>query len=179
MQNLYESLESLKKNNNFEPLYNLYINQVKNICKKYHIDDQYNSIMLRLWKIGLTIKLCDFESEYKLNAYINRCLKNCAINLYRKENLNTRTLYNTNTTYFELDKQSSMTLSDISSELIFYDTIKNLTPKQKEIITLKYKDGLSDEQISEKLLITRQAVHKSRVSALMKLKNTYENILNI
>lgn len=169
-----QALKELNINNNFEPLYNLYIDQVKNICKKYHIEDQYNSIMLRLWKIGLTIKICDFESEYKLNSYINRCFKNCAINLYKKEKLNSRILYNTITTYSELDKHSSLDLNNTNSKLIFYDTIKSLSPQQRKIIILRYRDGLSDIQISKKLFITRQAVHKNRVSALIKLKKIYE-----
>jgi RNA polymerase sigma factor (sigma-70 family) len=61
-------------------------------------------------------------------------------------------------------------LEDLATEEELYEAICTLTPKQKDILTLAYIEGLNDTDIAKSLEITQQAVSKSHQKALLKLR---------
>lgn len=57
------------------------------------------------------------------------------------------------------------------SNIIFEDLIKNLTEREKDMIFKRYKLNYSEAEIGRMKGISRQAVHKTHVRALSKMKN--------
>ena len=56
------------------------------------------------------------------------------------------------------------------SNIIFEDIIKTLTDTEKDIIFNKYQLNYSEAEIARMKGISRQAVHKTHVRALSKIK---------
>ncbi len=55
---------------------------------------------------------------------------------------------------------------------IFYDLIKDLSPKQQDVIKLKFMIGLSDVEIGQVMGITRQAVNRLYNRAILALRKS-------
>lgn len=55
---------------------------------------------------------------------------------------------------------------------IFYDLIKDLSPKQQDVIKLKFMIGLSDVEIGKVMGITRQAVNRLYNRAILALRKS-------
>lgn len=62
------------------------------------------------------------------------------------------------------------TLSQRILELEVMDALSDLSSSQRKIILASYIYGFSDAEIAEQMHISRQAVHKSRLKALERLR---------
>ena len=62
------------------------------------------------------------------------------------------------------------------SNIIFADIIKALTDTEKDIILKKYKLNYSEAEIARMKGVSRQAIHKTHIRALSKIKNIIVNI---
>lgn len=59
-----------------------------------------------------------------------------------------------------------------NQSFIFYDLIKDLSPKQQDVIKLKFMIGLSDVEIGQVMGITRQAVNRLYNRAILALRKS-------
>lgn len=105
-----------------------------------------------------------FTDDKFILSYINKGIKNSYINISRNKN-------KIDTREYICEIQDFNNKIDFHSDLEFYDLIKYLTDREKQIIIFKYFNCLSDIQISKKLNISRQYVNKLNRQALYKIKN--------
>lgn len=127
--------------------------------------------------------------------YINSLIKFATIDLVRKNNrdaqrtilifdkplegsvcfgeylINTHSDFHQNKTEWDQDNF----IESIQHEDL-YSALLSLTEKQKLVITLTYSTCSSDIEIASKLSVTQQAVSKTRISALKKLKKALSQI---
>lgn len=173
--NLIELL--IHSDKNFEAIYLRFKKKVEFLVVSFRIELYKNDISLFLWRLTKKINTSDFKSEEELYSYISISLKNYCINIYNKQTKNNIIIYNSVLTNIEIDKNYFYNSIDNSS-FGFDELISSLSEKQKKVITMRYKYCLSDCEIANCLSISRQAVYKSRKSALSSLQKTYKNILN-
>lgn len=106
----------------------------------------------------------NFTDDKFILSYINKGVRNSFINISRNKN-------KINTSEYICEIQDFNNKVDFHSDLEFYDFLKYLTDKEKEIIILKYFDCLSDIQISKKLSMSRQYINRLNRKALSKIKS--------
>lgn len=168
---LYELILNFKKNNSFDDIYHFYEKKILHLCRKFKIEEYQSDIFFYLWVIVKKIDLYILNTDSLINAYISKSLKNHAINYYNKKKHDNLIMYNTEITSIEIDKHNQFDFDD--SLLMFNDMVKDiLSDKQMNIINLRYLKCLSDIEIADKLNISRQAVHKNRLTALSNLKKS-------
>lgn len=118
-----------------------------------------------------TIRHCPIEhfpenTDYPILAYIDHSMKNRLMRLLKQ-----RAIPSTEVSLEDMPTdicdQSPMK-PEISIEIS--DLLKMLTTIQRYTIIAHYYYGYSDQEIAQKLHISRQAVHKNRINALKNLK---------
>ncbi|WP_157796253.1 sigma-70 family RNA polymerase sigma factor [Bacillus xiapuensis] len=70
------------------------------------------------------------------------------------------------------DLLQSSSIEDYIVDSVLYEALKELPPKQKQVIDLAYVKGLSNTEISKRLGKTQQAVSKLHKKALEKINKT-------
>lgn len=129
-------------------------------------EDMKSDLILFMFKLLNKIPLEKdiFREDKYIISYINRSLKNHYIYLNK---INCRV------------KSKELALEEIHinngddncfSNIIFDDIIKTLTHAEKDIIFKKYKLNYSDAEIARMKGISRQAIYKTHVRALSKIK---------
>lgn len=108
------------------------------------------------------------KDEGNLVMYIHRSIKNKCIDLYRKNIKNNQNLVFVPEVHVLKDSSYS---NSAESDLIFYDLLSDLTPLQKSVIIMRYHRGYTDDEISKKMGISRQAVGKTRKRAIEALRS--------
>lgn len=106
-------------------------------------------------------------------AWLFRIAKNLLIDYYRKEGKVKQT---------PLDEINTETLSDLNKnnkQILAEDDIKKLlgflTDEQKEVITLKFMEGYSNEEIAQIMKKSTGAIKALQFRALSALKNLIKN----
>lgn len=169
MEDLIIIIQNYKLSRNFDEIYQLYEKKICNIAKNFRIEEHSTMLMIKLWKLTSTIDLDNFSSSELLDSYINKSLKRWAINLYRKYVKHNIVMVNDLVVDFELDKAQLSSIEYIS-DLEFFNILESLSSRQYKVIILRYKIGLTDEQIGNSMGISRQAVYKQRIQALSTLR---------
>ncbi|WP_143317833.1 sigma factor-like helix-turn-helix DNA-binding protein [Clostridium sp. HBUAS56017] len=167
----------INSDKNFDAIYSRFNKKIEFLTMSFQLELYKNDIVLFLWQLTKKINISNFKSEEELYKYISVSLKNYCINIYYKQAKNKNVTYNSMLTNIEIDKKYSCNPMDNSS-LAFDELISSLSDKQKKVITMRYKYCLSDCEIANFLSISRQAVYKSRKSALSILEKTYRNALS-
>lgn len=171
MISIVELIENYHRNNNFEPILQYYKFYIKYLARRFNIEEYSPNISIKLWTIVSEIKVDRFENNSSIDSFIKKCLRNYAINLFRKYVESNLIIYNDEILNIEGSKIKNSKELDIESNINFYDLIKKLPKIQREIIALRYDKGFSDKEISKLLGITRQAVYKSRKKAIESLRH--------
>ncbi|GKX68350.1 sigma factor-like helix-turn-helix DNA-binding protein [Inconstantimicrobium mannanitabidum] len=170
--NLTEMILCSRDNDkNFDDIYFRFKKKIEFLVESFNIKLYKNDVILFLWQLTKKINVSNFKSEQMLQAYISVSLKNYCISIYNKHCKNNKIIYNSVLTNIEIDQNYNDNSIEDSS-LAFDDLIINLSDKQKEVITMRYKYCLSDDEIARSLNISRQAVYKNRIAALNKLHET-------
>lgn len=154
-----------------------YEDYIKYLSKRFNIEEYTSDLNFELWKIINDLKLDKFKDKDYVDFFIKRCLKNYAINLFKKHIKNKIILYNNEILNIEADKLSTSKEIDIITNINFYEIIKNLSTLQNKIIVLRYDKCFSDKEIADLLGISRQAVFKNRKQALEFLKQHLKECL--
>lgn len=141
----------------FNPLLTKYSNYL-------NYEDAKSDLILRFIEIiyKLPIKKTLIDDKFIL-SYINKAVINSYINIKHTTN-------KINNTEHVCEIEDWNNKLDFHSDLEFYDLLKGLTDKEKQIITLKYLNCLSDNEISKKLKISRQYVNRLNRQGLFKIK---------
>lgn len=172
MRNIITLLSEFQSNLiDFDTIYSYFKNYIYKLIFKFNIDLHITDIFLKLWTLCKKIDLSNFNSSQQLECYIKHSLKRTAINIYNSKKNHNRVDFNSNIIDIVSDK-SSHSLNFDDSNIMFNDLISNLSEKKKTILYLRYKQGLSDSEIAEQISISRQAVYKSRLSALHTIKQS-------
>jgi len=165
--NLYNIITNARSGNSND-LYNLIL-KFNPLLTKYskllNYEDAKCDITLRFIEIINKMPINKkFTADKFILSYINKGVRNSYTNISRNKN-------KIDTGEYICEIQDFNNKIDFHSNLEFYDLLKYLTHKEKQIIIFKYFNCLSDIQISKKLSISRQYVNKLNRQALHKIKN--------
>lgn len=170
MISIVELIENYNKNNDFEPILQYYKLYIKYLSRRFRIEEYLSNLSVKLWIIVSQIKVNRFKNNSAVDSFIKKCLRNYAINLFRKYIECNIIMYNDEILNIEGNKISNSKELDVESKVSFYELIKELSKIQRVIISLRYDKCFSDKEIAAVLGITRQAVYKNRKKAIATLK---------
>ncbi|MCT4660497.1 MAG: sigma-70 family RNA polymerase sigma factor [Tissierellales bacterium] len=165
--NLYKSLKDAQAGNSDAVLaiVKKFELSVKKFARTLKYPEAETDLMIEFLNLiqNLDLQRFNLDDEGQLVMYIYNSLNHKKIDLYRKHIQNKQELVFVADVYPISDNNYS---NSFESDIIFNDIISSLKPIQKDIISMKYRYGYTDADISRKLGISRQAVYKSRNKAL-------------
>jgi len=130
------------------------------------VKDMIQEVFLEIWK-----KHKSLPQVENLDAYLKQILKRKIFKLVKKENrINSKDIpleHDQVNSYeaFLIQKETNLQVQSKLSK-----ALKNLTPKQKEIIELRFFKGLSYEDIAEKTSTQKRTIYNQVHSAISILK---------
>lgn len=130
-------------------------------------EDMKNDLILFMFKLLKKIPLENevFREDKYIISYINKSLQHQYIYLNKIN-------YKVKSNEMALEETYINNGDDnCFSNVIFEDLIKNLTEIEKDTIFKRYKQNYSEAEIGRIKGISRQAVHKTHIRALSKMKN--------
>lgn len=139
----------------------LMISYSKKAGWKIETEDMVSILTIKLITLAKDMKISEHEGENV--KFIAVCLKNHFLDVVRKINqLDSREEF--------FNEEEIETMATIEEDnLVFEDMIKELSDQKKEIICLKFKEMYTDQEIAQKIGISRQAVNKN-------LRNIYKQL---
>lgn len=153
----------------FEELYSRYANRLLAfthiyIKDKYESEEVVQEVFIKIWEKR---HLLDETQSFK--SYLFRSVKNYILNIFRKKIRETglEEISESNT-YCSNFTEESINLSDL--ELATQNTIRGLPSVQRNIFTLSRFEQLNNEEISQKLNISKRTVEHHIYLALKTLK---------
>lgn len=160
------------KESDFSEIINYFSKTITTLSKKFKISELKWDLNSYLWEVIAKLNVNNFDSDKAIYSYIYRCLYNYCLTKVKQHNV--VMLFDSELTDFTLNTLN-YGYSDLNSTLIFDDLISGLSDKQQLILSLRYKYCLSDNEISNLLNISRQAVCKNRNISLNKLTKCLSN----
>lgn len=150
----------------FEPLIS---KLARGITEDYHEQEDVKQ-ELRITFLHV-VRQCPLEhfkdgADRAVLIYITKSLKNRSRQM---QNMRSKT-WQTSEYEQSDDLIIDNTLNQRILELEIMDSLSGLSVSQRKIILASYIYGFSDAEIAEQMHISRQAVHKSRLKALEKLR---------
>lgn len=137
-------------------------------CEDF-IEDCIQELFLTIWEQRKTV-----SNVYSVKAYLYVSMRRMVLhNLKKNRNLIKRNIQYAEEFVEEIqDIESWIVIQEIRIETKnqLNEAIKTLSNRQKEIIKLKYDDGLSNSEIAGLLKIKRQSVYNHVSEALKELK---------
>lgn len=137
-------------------------------CSIY--EDMKNDLVLFMFELlnKIPLEKDSFKEDKCIFAYINKSLNNKYIYLNKinckvennKILLEESYINNADDNYF--------------SNIVFEDIINGLTDIEKDVIIKKYKFNYSEAEIARMKGVSRQAIHKTHIRALAKVKKLLE-----
>lgn len=160
----------------FKYIYIYYKPKIDFLIKKFNLQDYESDLMLKLWEITCNKDFSTFKSKQAIDNYIYISLKNFCSTLYKKSKKSKNTFCDPDKLEYQLNKISSNLYCVLDEQAYsFSDLVSILSEKQKNILMLKFKIGLSDIEISKVLNISRQAVNKNVRKSIFKIKSQLFN----
>ena len=166
MRYIYLLVEEFKKGDKnkfldillkFDPLLN---KLQRNSC----YEDMKNELTLFLF---ILLDKIPIELVRYIISYIAKSIKYQYIHINKiHQNKNNNTLY-LNEDVFNIGYTEDL------SNIILNDIIKSLTIKEQNVIKNIYLNNKSESEVGRKLGVSRQAIHKTHVRALNKIKKIY------
>ncbi|WP_448699317.1 RNA polymerase sigma-70 factor [Mucilaginibacter sp. AW1-3] len=158
-----------------EAAYNLLFN--KYFAKLYHYTLKFISdkevaeeivmdVMFNIWQKKHLV-----NNELPVSAYLFRSVKNKMIDHYRKNALKTISI-NDEDTYIEISShmRADDRLMHIELERKYMDGLCGLSPQKKVVFELSREEGLTYNEIAQRLNISKNTVENHMVAALKQLK---------
>ena len=160
----------------FTHIYNMYVEILYTIAYKYLKDqdmakDATQQIFLKLWELRHSISI-----EISIKNYLFTMTRNHILNEIRNNTSAMEKNYQIaqETSEFEEDITSRMEEDEVSKEL--YSCISSL-PEQKRLVCLyKIRDGLSNQEIADKIGITIPTVKSHYTQAIKILRNKMKHL---
>lgn len=160
----------------FTHIYNMYVEILYTIAYKYLKDqdmakDATQQIFLKLWELRHSISI-----EISIKNYLFTMTRNHILNEIRNNTSAMEKNYQIaqETSEFEEDITSRMEEDEVSKEL--YSCISSL-PEQKRMVCLyKIRDGLSNQEIADKIGITIPTVKSHYTQAIKILRNKMKHL---
>lgn len=153
-------------NNTFDSLYNYGYRVIPN---SENVKDAIQEVFFQIWKYRKKLSQPDSVRAY-LFISLRRELLNKKMayqrrekvhNHYYNEEFDALISYNDWEEILNLEKEESKELKK---------SIENLTPRQKEVIYLKYFEGLSTEELSQVLQVRAQSIYNLAFNAINNLR---------
>lgn len=150
----------------FNEIFTIYRNRVYGyaltICKSdYAAEEVTQEIFIKLWG---SLELLD--NVLNLDAYIFRVAKNASLNYLRKAAYDSRLLA-------ELLKQSIPEENNVDAfvltseyNTLLAEALKSMSPQRRLVYEMSRKQGLTHQEIAEKLDLSQNTVKNHLVSAL-------------
>lgn len=157
----------------FEQLYNSYKVQVFNFCYSIlksgpETQEVVQDTFLKIWE-----SRSQFDEIISFNGFLYRIAKNTTLNKIRKKTGQPK--------QFEDLQDHVSSIDQTESEVLFHEmreildaAIEALPPKRQEIFRLSREEGLSYEEIAERLDISVNTVKTQMRKALSYLKSYLE-----
>ncbi|MCI6693832.1 MULTISPECIES: sigma factor-like helix-turn-helix DNA-binding protein [unclassified Clostridium] len=164
----------LIENSNNEDEYFLEIlyklkSKIDYLSYKLNYPEANTDLIISLLKTFRNLDESKFNTQTDLLNYLKRCLDNSSIKLYYSQKKYTDTF--TFCSEFESLANKNSNFNDLEfSDVFFESLLSDLSPKEKSIISKKFKLQLSDSEIAKQNSVSRQAINKSKKIALQKLK---------
>lgn len=169
--NLYDYVKKAKNNDKdsieyliekFNPLFSKY-------AAKLEIpEDGKSELMMNFIKVieKIPLEKETFKEDKYIVSYVNTSVRRHFAHLYTIQK--NKTLMETSTDLSEIDFPGECD----ESNMVFYDLIKTLKPKEQMILERKYIYGLTNSEIACSLNISRQNVQACLTRAFSKLKKS-------
>ncbi|ALJ03803.1 hypothetical protein APS56_00945 [Pseudalgibacter alginicilyticus] len=155
----------------FNILYSFYYQMLYNFGKRFldstEVEDCIHDTFLNILKYKNSAK-----NVSNVKAYLFKCLRN-QIYKFKKTTLLEFDLIEGTIPYEEDDQDKELLLKQLKK------IIKKLSPREREIIYLKYFQGFNNIEISELLDINYQTVRNILVNAIKKLRVLGEEFIEL
>lgn len=106
-----------------------------------------------------------FTDDKFILSYINKSVITSYINLSKE-----KSKINSKESLCEIEDWGNNKL-DFHSDVYFYDLLNCLNTKEKTVVTLRYLNCLSENDIAKQLNVSRQYINRVNRQALGKIKN--------
>ncbi len=160
----------------FEALYRKYFPMINNfVYRRIYDEDLKNEIVANVfYKVMKNLKKFKVLKNKRTSfaAWLYRVALN-EINQHYREEKRVNKIFENRKEEYIVNHQESEPLSDISFEEV-KEKMKNLKPKERDIIALRFFEKLSYEQIAEILKIKEGAAKVRLHRALKKLKSFFD-----
>ena len=176
-ENELELVEKAKKDvRYFEALYRKYFPMINNfVYRRIYDEDLKNEIVANVFfKVMKNLKKFKVlkSKRTSFSAWLHRIALN-EINQYYREEKRLNKIFESRKEDFISELQEKEPMLDISYEDV-KEKMKNLKPKERDIIALRFFEKLSYEQIAEILKINEGAAKVRLHRAIKKLKSFFD-----
>jgi len=143
------------------------LEQFNPLIQKYAYKLNYEDAKSELTEkmLRLIIQMPEIENEGMIVSYIQKSIIHEYVRLSKQKKLQEQV-----TTLLDEELSDQDFGQQGFSNMIFFNLINSLNKRQQAIIKYKYYNGYTVNQITSKLHISRQAVHRNERSALKQLR---------
>lgn len=155
--------------------YELYLNDLYSYgislgCEKEVVKDLVQDIFIKIYN-----KQKDFFSVNHLKYFLFRSLKNQLYNFYKSKAVTSKTDISDDILNFSITTTVLDNIIDAEESIAIKkkieDLLSKLTPRQKEVIYLRYMQNMEYDEISEIMGITPHATRKLVSRSLKKMRD--------
>ena len=136
--------------------------------------DALQEVFIELWNYRNT--LGDIAHSH---SYLVKVMRSILLKKLKKENLISHTLVEESLVFSEQSMEEIIISSDIDKEkkTRLYRALSNLTNRQKLVLEMRFYQGLSYEQIADKLSMNYQSVNNLAFRTILRLRNQLHILL--
>ena len=167
-QKIYELIKKIRKNDFFalQELLNIFNSKLINSAREINSSDAYETLLSKFMECIIKMPLDDTLKNHTLINYIHSSIKKSKIKEFYKSNnlvnLNDKIYtYNLFDNFVNIDKYNNE----------FAYVIDELSQREKDILNLYYKYKFTEQEIGDRLHISKQAISKRKKKALNKLRH--------
>ncbi len=165
--------------NAFTTIYEIHVKQVTNYAAKFTsdiqiIEDSIHDIFVWLWH-----NRCELKITYSLKGYLFKCVRTSILRKIQKHKkvVSLEGAEEQDTFSFFISGEEKYIIAESYS--ILKERMANvlglLTPKQKEVIYLRFYQGLSFDEIAINMNLTTKACYKLMGRAIAELRKSCEH----
>lgn len=176
-QNIWQEFQKGNKDA-FRELYQQYIDVLYGYGMKITgdsniVNDNIQALFIYLWEKKGNLSYPTNLTGYLLASLRNRLLKD--LKKQQKLNANSLNIDDIHEIYnfdFDIDIQETLARKELNEEKLYAlkQAIDTLTPRQKEVIYLRFYKGLSPDEVAEIMDISNQIVRNHTYDAIKKLR---------
>ena len=167
-QKIYELIKRTRENDyfSFQELLNIFNNKLISSAREINSSDAYETLLSKFMECIIKMPLDETLKNHTLINYIYSSIKKCKIRaIYETHNL----VNFTDKTYIYDLSNDLISIDEYNDE--FYYIINELNQREKDILSLYYKYKFTEQEIGDRLHISKQAVSKRKKKSLSKLRH--------